>query len=187
MQKPDRDEKAFQNVRLRPVTLEDETFLRELFATTRADELALMGWDEQQKELFIAMQFNAQSQQYAMSYPQANHSVILLDEVSIGRQIINRGPSEFTLVDIALLPTYRGAGIGTQLIENLLREAASARKSVTLNVWHSNPARNLYERMGFSAATKDDGVYCEMWWTPESITNELLPDSLTEGINDNGR
>lgn len=168
MQKQDRDEEGLRAVRLRPATLEDEPFLRRLFATTRADELALMGWDENQKEAFIAMQFNAQSQQYAMSYPQAHNSIILLNEVPIGRQIIDRGKSEITLVDIALLPTQRGAGIGTHLLEDLLLEAASAGKPVTLNVWHSNPAKRLYQRMGFSAANDEGGVYCEMCWNPGS-------------------
>ena len=170
MQEHDCDKEAFRAVRLRPATLEDEPFLRQLFATTRADELALMVWDDNQKETFIAMQFNAQKQQYAMSYPQAQHSIILLNDVPIGRQMIDRGENEFTLVDIALLPTHRSAGIGTHLIENLLAEAASAGKSVTLNVWHSNPAKKLYQRMGFSAASDDDGVYCEMRWNPGLAT-----------------
>ena len=170
MQKHDCDAEAFRAVRLRPATLEDEPFLRQLFATTRADELALMVWDDNQKETFIAMQFNAQKQQYAMSYPQAQHSIILLNDVPIGRQMIDRGGNEFTLVDIALLPTHRSAGIGTHLIEDLLAEAAIARKSVTLNVWHANPAKNLYQRMGFSAASDDDGVYCEMRWNPGLAT-----------------
>jgi len=166
MQKHDCDAEAFRAVRLRPATLEDEPFLRQLFATTRADELAAMAWDENQKEAFIAMQFNAQKQQYAMSYPQAEHSIILLNDIPIGRQMIERGESEFTLVDIALLPAQRSAGIGTHLIEGLLAEATSAGKSVTLNVWHSNPAKKLYQRMGFSALNDDGSVYCEMRWNP---------------------
>ena len=166
MQKHDGDEEAFRAVRLRPATLEDDPFLRQLFATTRADELALMGWNENQKEEFIAMQFNAQSQQYAMSYPQAHHSIILLNEDSIGRLIIDRGENGFTLVDVALLPARRSAGIGTHLIEKLLDEAGTARKPVTLNVWHSNPAKRLYERLGFSVVN-NEGVYCEMSWNPE--------------------
>jgi ribosomal protein S18 acetylase RimI-like enzyme len=165
MQEHDCDKEAFRAVRLRPATSEDEAFLRQLFATTRADELALMAWDENQKEAYITMQFNAQKQQYAMSYPEAQHSLILLNDVPIGRQMIDRGESVFTLVDIALLPAHRSAGIGTLLIEGLLAEAASAGKCVTLSVWYSNPAKNLYERMGFSAAS-DDGVYCQMRWNP---------------------
>ena len=166
MQEHDCDKEAFRAVRLRPATSEDETFLRQLFATTRADELALMAWDENQKEAFIAMQFNAQKQQYAMSYPEAQHCLILLNEVLIGRLMIDRGESEFTLVDIALLPAHRRAGIGTHLIEHLLAEATSAGKPVALNVWHSNPAKRLYQRMGFSAVNDSGGMYCEMRWNP---------------------
>lgn len=182
MQKHDGDEKVLRALRLRPATSEDEPFLLNLFATTRSDELAFMNVDENQKRAFIAMQFNAQSQQYLMSYPDANHSIILWDEVPIGRLIVDRGEREFKLVDIALLPAHRSAGIGTHLIEELLLEATAARKPVRLNVWHSNPARNLYQRMGFSPVN-DDGVYSEMCWTPSLSLNKTTPHAQTEGMN----
>ena len=165
MQIHDGDQSAFRGLGLRPATSEDEPFLQELFASTRTDELALMNCDEKQKESFITTQFHAQSSQYAMSHPEATNSVVLLNEAPIGRLMLDKGELEFTLVDISLLPCHRRGGIGTHLIKELLREAAAAGKSVRLNVWHSNPARKLYQRMGFSAAN-DDGVYCEMWWKP---------------------
>lgn len=165
MEKQNGNEGVFPALGLRPATPADEAFLRTLFASTRTDELALMNWGEEQKETFIAMQFHAQSQQYAMSYPDAQNSIVLLDGVSIGRLVVDRGEREFTLVDISLLPAHRSAGIGTHLLENLLLEATAARKPVKLNVWHSNPARNLYQRMGFSTVN-DEGVYCEMCWSP---------------------
>lgn len=159
----DADEEVFSALGLRPATSEDEPFLLSLFASTRSDELALLSWDRHQEEAFLAMQFNAQSRQYVLSYPHAHSSIILWGDAPIGRLLLDRGEREFTLVDIALLPTYRGAGIGTHLIQDLLRETAAAGKPVKLNVWHSNPAKKLYQRMGFSTAS-DDGVYCEMWW-----------------------
>jgi ribosomal protein S18 acetylase RimI-like enzyme len=129
-----------------------------------------MNWDENQKEAFIVMQFNAQTRQYVMSYPHADNSIILLNEAPIGRLLVDRGEREFTLVDVALVSSQRGLGIGTQVIKNLLLEAAAEAKPVKLNVWHSNPAKKLYERLGFSAAN-DDGVYCEMFWNPHSLLN----------------
>jgi len=158
-------EEAFSAVGLRPATSADEPFLLSLFAYTRAEELAFIDLDENQKKAFIAMQFRAQSQQYVMSYPHAEHSIILWNEAPIGRLLIDRGDREFTLVDIALLPANRGAGIGSHLLRDLLLAAAAAGKPVKLNVWQSNPARRLYERMGFSPAN-DAGVYCEMRWIP---------------------
>lgn len=165
MQNHDGEQNAFGGVGLRPATLPDEPFLRDLFASTRAEELAMMNLDEKQKEFFIDMQFRAQSSQYAMSYPDASISIVLSEDAPIGRLILDEGEHEFTLVDIALLPSHRRAGIGTHLINDLLRQAAAAQKSVKLSVWHSNPAKKLYERMGFATAN-DEGVYCEMRWQP---------------------
>lgn len=165
MQKHDGDEEALRALRLRPATSEDEPFLLHLFASTRADELAFMNGDESQRKAFIGMQFDAQSQQHVMSYPHAHNSIILWNDTPIGRLLLDRGERQLTLVDITLLPTHRGVGIGTHLLQDLLREASAAGKPVKLRVWYSSPAKELYQRLGFSAVN-DDGVYCEMWWKP---------------------
>jgi ribosomal protein S18 acetylase RimI-like enzyme len=165
MQKYDREGEDICAVGLRPATLEDEPFLRQLFATTRADELALMPWDDNQKETFITMQFNAQRQQYAMTYPHADHSVILFNEARVGRMIVARNESAISLVDIALLPNYRNAGIGTGLIQDLLKGAAMVGKPVRLSVFASSAAIPLYERLGFSRVGVGT-AYLEMIWVP---------------------
>ena len=111
------------------------------------------------------MQFNAQSRQYVMSYPHAHHSIILWNDAPIGRLILDRGEREFTLVDVALLPAHRGAGIGTGLIQDLLKEAAAEGKPIRLHVLTSSPAKRLYERLGFSRIG-GDAAYLEMMWVP---------------------
>ena len=168
MQEHDCDKEAFRGMTLRPATSEDETFLRQLFATTRADELAVLAWDDSQKEAFIAMQFNVQKQQYAMSYPAAQHSLILLNDVPIGRLLLDKGKLEFTLVDVALLPVHRGDGIGTGLIQDIVKEAAAAGKPVRLHVLTSSAAKRLYERLGFFGVG-GDAVYLEMKWVPSAL------------------
>ena len=165
MQELDREKDEFFAVRLRPAGLEDKPFLRQLFATTRAEELALMPWDDHQKETFISMQFNAQDQQYAMSYPQADHNIILLKDVPIGRMMVARNDTAISLVDIALVPEFRNVGIGTGLIKDLLNEAAAVGKPVRLHVFVSNSAMRLYERLGFSRIGLDTS-YLEMIWVP---------------------
>ncbi len=52
-------------------------------------------------------------------------------------------------LSMALLPKYRGRGIGTALLRRLLQEAASAFEAVSLSVSASNAAFRLYERHGF--------------------------------------
>lgn len=52
---------------------------------------------------------------------------------------------------IAVLPGYRGQGVGTQLLTALLALADDAYPAVSLSVSCDNPARHLYQRLGFVA------------------------------------
>ncbi|MBN1430572.1 MAG: GNAT family N-acetyltransferase [Anaerolineae bacterium] len=59
-------------------------------------------------------------------------------------------------LSVAVLPEYRGQGLGTQMIERLLQVAKSRYHAVSLSVSVDNPARRLYERLGFKAVSRDD-------------------------------
>ena len=50
---------------------------------------------------------------------------------------------------IAVLPQYLGRGIGTLLLQHLLEAAKQRYPRVILSVRTTNPAKSLYERMGF--------------------------------------
>lgn len=84
--------------------------------------------------------------------------MIAVDGVPAGRLYVHRGDAEIRIVDIALLPEHRGGGIGTALLEELLAEADTSGKSVTIHVERQNRALRFYERLGFSVA-EDKGVY----------------------------
>lgn len=149
---------------LRPASPEDKTFLYELYASTRAEEMASWGWPAAQQEMFLKMQFNAQHQSYEARYPDAEHNIIMVDGREAGRILVERTESEILLVDIALLTDYRGKGVGARLIEDLLAEGQRANKPVRLYVTKTNRAARLYERLGFYE-TGADGVYRAMEWT----------------------
>jgi len=153
------------SVTFRLSTADDQEFLFAVYASTRDEELSLSGWDDNQKRAFIEMQFRAQGQQYSLCYPQADSSIILLDDHPVGRLLVDRMGADITLVDIALLPEYRNRGIGTTLIKSLLQEAACAQKNVALHVLRWSAAARLYERLGFRMVS-EDGVYLEMKRTP---------------------
>lgn len=154
-----------RSVTFRLSTPADQEFLLAVYASTREEELSLWSWDENQKRAFLEMQFRAQSQQYALCYPQAEHHVIIFADHPIGRLLVDKMGSEITLVDIALLPEYRNRGIGTLLIESLLQEAKTLRKNVALQVLRGSAAARLYERLGFTMVG-GDAVYLEMKKTP---------------------
>ena len=50
---------------------------------------------------------------------------------------------------MAVLPAYRGRGIGSDLLGRLLESAGAVYRSVCLSVSAGNPAVRLYERAGF--------------------------------------
>ena len=150
-------------VRFRPELPEDEAFLSKLYATTRDLEMALTGWDAAQKEAFLRMQFQLQTTHYRKHYGDALFQIILRDNAPIGRIYVHYGPSEIRLMDIALLPEYRGSGIGGFILQNLLGEAARLCKPVTLHVEKFNPALRLYERLGFRVI-EDLGINLYMEW-----------------------
>lgn len=52
-------------------------------------------------------------------------------------------------LSFAVLPEYRNRGLGTKIIEQLMREVAKIFTQVSLCVHEDNPAIHLYERVGF--------------------------------------
>ena len=69
------------------------------------------------------------------------------------------------VIDIALLPEFRGRGIGAALLRELMDEAASAGRAVSIYVEESNRAQSLYRRLGFEPVGTH-GVYLLMRWRP---------------------
>src|SRR5438477_8745396 len=146
---------------LRAITPEDTPFLARVYASSRAQELALTDWNDEQKEIFCRRQFDAQSAYYAANYPEASFQIIERDGWPIGRLYVARWEKEIRIVDITLLPEFRGTGIGTKLLRELQEEARSAGKSLTIHVERFNRAMGLYERLGFGQV-EDKGVYLLM-------------------------
>ena len=155
-------------VHLRPVTEGDGDFLFSVYASTRAEEMSLVDWSDEQKEAFLHMQFNAQTRHYFLYYPSAEYKVIERTGVPVGRLIVENRGDHFLIMDLALLPEYRRSGIGTFLMEELKQEAARLNLPLVLRVEFFNPAIRLYDRLGFVKTRQVNTVYEEMAWTPNS-------------------
>ena len=150
-------------ISLRPITPEDESFLAGLYASTRTQELAQTNWSDEQIAMFCRMQFNAQTAHYGENYPGASFQIIERNGVSAGRLYVARWENEIRIIDIALLPEHRGAGLGTRLLKELQEEAGAAGKKLSIHVEQFNPARRLYERLGFQEVEEKE-VYLLMEW-----------------------
>jgi ribosomal protein S18 acetylase RimI-like enzyme len=152
----------------RPSAPSDTPFLEGLYASTRTGELAVLPWSEEQKSAFIRSQFNAQSAQYTASYPDASFEVVMIDGTPAGRLYVDRRGDQISIIDIALLPQFRGTGWGSALIGEILAEASLRAATVGLFVEHRNRAQRLYRRLGFTVIA-DTGVYLQMRWSsPET-------------------
>lgn len=152
-------------IQLRPATAADGEHLLAVYASTRTAELDQVAWPPGQREWFERMQFDAQDHEYRRANPDGSFDVIEVDGRPAGRLYVDVRPGDVRIVDIALLPDFRGRGIGTTLIEELQDQASAAGRIVSIHVESHNPARELYARLGFEVAA-DLGVYLRMEWTP---------------------
>jgi ribosomal protein S18 acetylase RimI-like enzyme len=151
------------DVALRSIRPDDEEFLCRVYASTRTEELAPLAWTEEEKAAFLRMQFAAQHRYYQESYTSSRFDVVLVDGRPAGRLYVARWPEELRVIDIALLPEFRGRGVGTGLLRGLLEEGRSRGVPVRIHVERQNPALALYERLGFRLL-EDRGVYLFLEW-----------------------
>lgn len=155
-------------IELRPISDADLPFLLRLYASTRTEELAPLPWSEQQKQAFLRMQFEAQHRHYCSQYAGDRFDLVVEDEEPIGRLYVGRWSREICIIDISFLPQHRGRGLGTGLLRALLEEAAAQHKIASIYVEKLNPAKRLYQRLGFTIAD-DAGPYDYMTWTPPAV------------------
>ena len=159
---------ASSNITLRPVGPDDHEFLVEVYGSTRAEELALVPWTEEQQQIFVRSQFAAQQDHYAQKYPAASHDIILSNNRPVGRLYVARLDDEIRIVDITVLPAERNAGIGSYLLSQLLDEANQTGKITRIYVEEFNPSLRLFERLGFSRS-EQHGIHLLMQWNPTTL------------------
>lgn len=81
--------------------------------------------------------------------------VVLADGTPVGLLKLLREPDQWQVLQIQLSEDARGQGLGRRLLEDVMAEAARAEVPVTLSVLKANPAKQLYERLGFSVVGED--------------------------------
>lgn len=150
------------NIALRPITDSDLEFLHRLYGTTRDEELRQVPWSAEQKAAFVRQQFEAQHAWWTEHYAGASFDIVLVDGEPAGRLYVDRWKREIRIVDVAVMPEWRGRGIGERLIRGVFAEGDAAGKPVSIHVEQYNRARRLYERLGFEYREAAAGVYLLM-------------------------
>jgi ribosomal protein S18 acetylase RimI-like enzyme len=150
---------------IRPERSEDEAFLYRVYASTRTEEMALTGWNASTCEAFLQMQFKAMRRGYAEQFPKADFSILLRSGRSVGRMVVDRTADIICLVDLAILPEFRGQGTGTALMKEVLAEAVRVKKPIHLHVFKQTRPLGWYARLGFRKIG-DSGAYDRLEWRP---------------------
>jgi len=151
---------------LQAITANDSDFLFAVYASTRADEVAqLTQWSEAQRQAFLQQQFAAQHTYYQAQFEAAEFCLICHHDEPAGRLYIELRSDEIRLIDIALLPSQRGNGLGSAILRCLLVLTQQLQLPVRIHVETQNPAMRLYQRLGF-VKLEDKGVYDLLQWQP---------------------
>ncbi|MEQ1822298.1 MAG: GNAT family N-acetyltransferase [Fimbriimonadaceae bacterium] len=129
-----------------------DSFLFDLFRELKSKELEPLSLSELQRETLVAQQFNARTQGYACSFPDARIFV----KLEVGALMALLGP-EIHLIDLTIAEGARNQGHGSELF----RTITALGVPVTLSVFAENPARRLYSRLGFRE-TSSTGMHVEM-------------------------
>jgi len=159
------------SIKLRPAVAEDENLLVAVYGSTRQQELAMVPWNDEQKDAFIRFQLNAQLTHYQNEYPKAEYLIILFEAQPVGRLYIDRREAEIRIMDITLLPEHRGKGISSPIIQRLKDEAAASGKKLSINLDKLSQSQPIFERFGFAPA-EDTGFHVLYVWQPQAPANE---------------
>ena len=154
---------------LTPVSSSDEHFLVELYASTRAEEMALVPWSGEQKRAFLQMQFEAQDQYYRERYPNASFDLIKFDDRPVGRLYVAELADEIRIIDLTFLPAHFNSEIFVALIKEILQKGAQVGKPVRIFLESYDPQIETFVRLGFRK-TSEYGLYFLWQCDPASVS-----------------
>lgn len=123
----------------------------------------LMVWDLQKQKAGFAVQWRPEDVR-----------IIVRDGCAIGWLQFTEADSEIFLQQVFVSPPHQRQGIGAEILRRLIANWRTTGKPIRLMVLKNNPARSLYERLGF-AITGEDGVKFEM----RLQTNAVLDSERT--------
>ncbi len=131
---------------LRPATADDYEFLYRLHVATMKETVAqIWGWHDGFQEHYFLDHFDP-----------AESMIVVMDDAAVGVVALEKNDDAWFLANIEIAPEHQGHGLGTELIESILRQASEAGVAVALQVNRANRARQLYERLGFETTGSNE-------------------------------
>ncbi|SEN29514.1 GNAT family N-acetyltransferase [Lihuaxuella thermophila] len=137
------------NYSLRTATPDDFEFVFQLNKTNMRPYVEqLRGWDDE-----------AEREDMKTKFRPFHDQIVVIGNQDAGIFAVDESDSEICLRHIEILPAYQNRGVGTALIQQILSRAEQRRLPVKLTVLKMNPARHLYQRLGFRLDGETDLKY----------------------------
>lgn len=135
---------------LRYATLKDYNFLYELNKITMLKYIEkIWGWEENIQQKFFRDKFSHEK-----------YKIIVYDDVDIGVVAVSTNDNSIFIEIIEILPEYQSKGIGTEIISKIIADSKNKNYSrVWLQVFKMNPAKKLYDRLGFLTKSETETHY----------------------------
>jgi ribosomal protein S18 acetylase RimI-like enzyme len=136
-------------IELRPARTEDYDFAFGLYVETiKPYTLAYMPWVDE-----------VETARFARFWTLSDTHIVAFDGQDVGwLEVSDTGPKIF-LKQLYIMPAQQRRGIGTEVMRRLITEWQQTGKPIVLGVLKNNPARWLYERLGFSVVGETEMKY----------------------------
>ncbi|HZL46734.1 MAG TPA: GNAT family N-acetyltransferase [Opitutaceae bacterium] len=124
---------------------------------------AVYGWED-----------SAQRRMFEEKFDPARIRIIQVDGHDAGLLEVEEREDHLFLSLIEVLPAFQKKDIGSAVIRSILADASRAKKGVFLQVLRPNPARIIYERLGFSVFD-DTATHHKMKSEPNQAAPSTTP------------
>lgn len=134
---------------IRPGMRSDRDWLWSLYCLTMRKHVErAWGWDEK-----------FQLESFDKYLPAEGFQLIYKNSIPIGAYLLKDKNDHFWLEMLLICPDYQNQGLGTKVLNNIVATKCTPQKPLKFSVIKSNPAFNLYKRLGFHLYDENDSFY----------------------------
>jgi GNAT superfamily N-acetyltransferase len=152
-------------LRLRPETEADEAFRFALFCASRPPEQDFSPLGPELARHLLRQQFCAQNCSYRAEFSDARFDIIEFDGAPVGHIVVAVAEIEMRVVDLAILPHRRSAGLGEAVLNPLVAEARRRKLPLRVSVLNGNQGSLRFcRRLGFEPIGEPTAFFTEFEW-----------------------
>lgn len=141
---------GFMNYNLREISWLDKEFIYQVKKESNYMYIEkIWGWDE-----------DYQIQDFNTDFKLSDFKIIVSEDNDIGFLQLEEFNNNLYITEMHLVPNYRGKGIGSQIIKDILEDEKNRNKTICIGCFILNQkAKNLYERLGFKVMNETESHY----------------------------